>query len=60
MESGGFRWRYLFGRFRREKMRVFALACLTAAVIALGAAGMLDNFVQRSAAATFADPTARI
>jgi hypothetical protein len=60
MESGGFRSSYLFERFRREKMRVFAIACLTAAVIALGAAAMLDNFVQQSAAAMFTDPTARI
>lgn len=41
-------------------MRAFALACLIALVIAVGAAGILDNFVQQSAAEAFTEPTARI
>jgi len=40
-------------------MRAFAVACLTAVVIAVGAAGILDNFMQQSAALAFAEPTAR-
>jgi hypothetical protein len=41
-------------------MRAFAIACLSALVIALGAAAILDNCVQQSAAAMFAESTARI
>jgi hypothetical protein len=41
-------------------MRAFAVACLTAVVIAAGVAAMLDNFVQQSAAVVFAEPTARV
>jgi hypothetical protein len=41
-------------------MRAFAIACLTAVVIAVGAAAILDNFVQQSAAVAFAEPTARV
>jgi hypothetical protein len=41
-------------------MRPFAVACLIALAIAIGAAGILDNFVQQSAVEAFAEPTARI
>ena len=41
-------------------MRAFAIACLTAVVIAVGAAAILDNLVQQSAAVAFAEPTARV
>jgi hypothetical protein len=41
-------------------MRAFAIACLSALVIAVGAAAILDNFVQQSAAVVFAEPAARI
>jgi hypothetical protein len=41
-------------------MRTFAIACLTAVVIAVGAAAILDNFVQQSATVAFAEPTARV
>jgi hypothetical protein len=41
-------------------MRAVAVACLTAVVIAVGAAAILDNLVQRSAAVAFAEPTARV
>jgi hypothetical protein len=41
-------------------MRAFALACLTAVILALGAAAILDNFVEQSAAVAFAEPTARV
>jgi len=41
-------------------MRTFAIACLSAVVIAVGATAILDNFVQQSAAVAFAEPTARI
>jgi len=60
MESGGFGWCYRFERIRRKKMRAFGIACLTAVVISVGAAAILDNFVQQSAAVVFAEPTARV
>ena len=41
-------------------MRAFTVACLTAVVIAVGVAAILDNFVQLSAAVAFAEPTARV
>jgi hypothetical protein len=41
-------------------MRAFTVACLTAVVIAVGAAAILDNFMQQSAAVAFAEPTARV
>jgi hypothetical protein len=41
-------------------MRAFIIACIAAAAIAAGAAVTLDNFVQQSAAAAFAEPTARV
>jgi hypothetical protein len=40
-------------------MRAFAIACLSTLVIAVGAAAILDNFVQESAQAAFSEPTAR-
>jgi hypothetical protein len=45
---------------RRKKMRAFTVACLTAVIIAVGAAVILDNFMQQSAAAGFTEPTARV
>jgi hypothetical protein len=41
-------------------MRAFALACLTAAVVATGAAVILDYFVQEPASVAFAEPSARV
>jgi hypothetical protein len=41
-------------------MRAFAIACVSALVIAVGAAAILDNFVQPSATVAFAEPTARV
>lgn len=41
-------------------MRAFALACLVATLVAVGAAVILDNFVQESATAAFALPSARV
>jgi hypothetical protein len=41
-------------------MRAFIVACFVAVVIAAGAAAILDNFVQESSAAAFAEPSARI
>ncbi len=41
-------------------MRAFTVACLTAVVVAVGAAVILDNFMQQSAAAAFTEPTARV
>jgi len=41
-------------------MRVFTMACLFAAIVALGAAAILDNFVQESAKTAFAEPAARV
>src|SRR6266849_5148479 len=53
-------WRFRIMRIRRKKMRVFAIACLSALVIAVGTAAILDNFVQKSATVAFAEPTARV
>jgi len=39
-------------------MRAFAFACLSALVIAVGTAAILDNFVQQSATVAFAEPNA--
>ena len=41
-------------------MRVFAVACVVAFVVAVGTAVILDNFVQETASAAFAEPSARI
>ncbi|MDI4239392.1 hypothetical protein OZ411_42130 [Bradyrhizobium sp. Arg237L] len=41
-------------------MRAFAWACLFGVVIALGAAVILDNFVQETASTAFAEPSARV
>jgi hypothetical protein len=41
-------------------MRAFALACLTAAIIAAGAATILDYFVQQPSSVAFAEPSARV
>jgi hypothetical protein len=41
-------------------MRTFAIACLSALVIAVGTVAILDNFVQQSATVAFAEPTARV
>jgi hypothetical protein len=41
-------------------MRAFTIACLFAAVVALGAAAILETFVQEPAAAAFAESTARV
>ncbi len=40
-------------------MRVFIFSCLFVAAIALGAAGILDTFVQESATSAFAESSAR-
>ena len=41
-------------------MKAFMAACFVAIVVAVGAAAILDNFVQESSAAAFAEPSARI
>jgi hypothetical protein len=41
-------------------MRVFVVACVVACVIAVSTAAILDNFVQETAMAVFAEPSARI
>jgi hypothetical protein len=41
-------------------MQAFLVACLVAFVIAVGAAAILDNFVQQTAHAAFTEPSARI
>jgi hypothetical protein len=40
-------------------MRVFVWACIATAVIAVGAAFILDNFVQEPVSAAFAEPGTR-
>jgi hypothetical protein len=41
-------------------MRVFIVACFVAGFVAVGAAAVLDNFVQESSAAAFTEPGVRI
>jgi hypothetical protein len=41
-------------------MRAFLVACFVACGIAVGAAAILDNFVQETARAAFAEQSARI
>ena len=41
-------------------MRPFITACLVAGIIAVGATGVLDNFVQQSSSAAFTEPSARV
>jgi hypothetical protein len=41
-------------------MRAFAIACVVAFVVAVSTAVILDNFVQETARAAFAEPSARI
>jgi hypothetical protein len=41
-------------------MRAFIVACFIAGVIAVGSAAVLDNSVQESSAAAYAEPSARI
>ncbi|WP_426410667.1 hypothetical protein [Bradyrhizobium ganzhouense] len=41
-------------------MRVFIIACLLAAVVALGAASILDRFVQETVTTAFAESSARV
>jgi hypothetical protein len=41
-------------------MRAFVLACFALAIVAIGAAVVLDRFVQRSSAVAFTEPSARI
>ena len=44
----------------RKIMRTFIAACFVAALIALSAAAVLDNFVQQSSSAAFSEPGVRI
>lgn len=39
-------------------MRVFIVACLVATMIAVGAAAVLDHFVQESSSTAFTEPSA--
>jgi len=41
-------------------MRSFFVACLVAGVIAVGAAAILDNFVQEPSKVAFAEPSVRV
>jgi hypothetical protein len=41
-------------------MRAFIVACCAVIAIAVGAAVVLDRFVQESSAAAFTEPSARI
>jgi hypothetical protein len=41
-------------------MRPFILACCVATLIAVGAAVVLDRFVQESSSTAFTEPSARI
>jgi hypothetical protein len=49
-----------FQKTGEDVMRVFIVACLLAGVIAVGAAAILDNFVQESSSVAFAEPGTRI
>jgi hypothetical protein len=41
-------------------MRAFIAACFVAGVIAVGAAAILDHFVQEPVSVAFAEPSARV
>ena len=41
-------------------MRTFILACAILVGVAVGAAAILDGFVQQSAPVAFAEPSARV
>ena len=41
-------------------MRAFVASCFVAAIIAVGAAGILENFVQKPASVAFAEPGVRL
>jgi hypothetical protein len=41
-------------------MRAFIAACFVAVIVALGAAAVLDKFVQQSSSAAFSEPGVRI
>jgi hypothetical protein len=41
-------------------MRAFGFACLTAVILAVGAAAILGYFVQETSSVAFAEPSARI
>ena len=41
-------------------MRAFATACFVAAVVAVGAAAILDNVVQEPVSVALAEPSARL
>jgi len=41
-------------------MRAFLTVCFAAAVIAVGAAALLDNFVQEPVSVAFAEPSTRL
>jgi len=41
-------------------VRVFIVSCVVAAVIAIGSAVVLNDFVQEPASVAFAEPSARI
>jgi hypothetical protein len=41
-------------------MRAFIAACVVAGVVAVGAAAILDTFVQEPVSVALAEPTARI
>jgi hypothetical protein len=40
--------------------RAFAIACVSALIVAVGTAAILDNFMQKSATEAVAEPTARV
>jgi hypothetical protein len=41
-------------------MRAFIAVCFISAVVAVGAAAILDNFVQEPVSVAFAEPSARL
>lgn len=41
-------------------MRAFIAACFVAALVAAGAAAVLDHFVQQPVSVAFAEPSARL
>jgi hypothetical protein len=41
-------------------MRMFIAACFVVGIVAVGAAAVLDNFVQESSAAAFTEPGVRV
>jgi hypothetical protein len=51
---------WIVERNRRNTMRAFIVACFVAGFVSVGAAAILDNFVQEPSSAALAEPSVRL